>query len=626
MMRRSKKKLRIYNVVIIIFLILVSYLISVDTTSLNDEKFEQTNNWLVLDRTDAEKEGTTYSWDIEVKNSLDYVVQIVLDSLPQGSSIAKIKIDDQEIKGFLKKKYTTYNSKIISEFKKPIKISGHLNKHVLTIETEENFDQIRIVPHYKNPIGSGIHHEEWLKMHESSEKKAALKSFKESKFGMFIHWGLYSQTGGIWKGVKINHSPIASPKVAEWLMHAFQIPREEYAELAKTFNPDKSFAQNIAKLAKQSGMKYVVITSKHHDGFALFDSKSSEYDMVDATPYKADAVKELYEACLAEGLDFGVYYSHGNDWNDGGDGNYANVKKVNDSLGVYTHPSGKNLWDPSPNTHAAYYESKSFPQIKELIALLPELKLIWFDGDGFTTEEQSFKFYKMIYNVNPNILVNRRVGWDFGDYLDAGDNKIPSAKEKLDKYWETCGTTNNSWGYKSYDDDWKSPKEMLYYFVDILSKGGNYLLNIGPDGKGHVPEASSKGLLEMGKWIATNGEAIYGTSRWKVSNEGQEETLLDGTGHRAAKGFKRDFTSKDFWFTTKDNKVYVISLTNTEGDILIKSLTEGEGDIEQVKLLGSEKNLSWDQNENGLQITITDIPKDALGYVIEVTLKHNYEN
>lgn len=612
-----KSKVLIYQ--LFIFLLFVQF--GCTQKEAKVQAFDQTTNWILLNKADGVKNGNTYTWEFAVKYSIDYTIQIVYDTLTINTSVVKLKIDGKELGSAFQKRFTTYNHKVVSEFKKPIKISDSNKKHTLSIETDVDFNQIRIVPHFKNPVASGIHHEEWLQMHNSPEKKAALKWFKEAKFGMFIHWGLYSQAGGMWKGTKINKAPHPGPKVAEWLMHAFQIPREEYAELAKTFNPDKSFAKNIAKLAKDVGMKYVVITSKHHDGFALFDSKSSDYDMVDATPYKADAVKELYEACLKEGLDFGVYYSHGNDWMNGTDGNYANVKKVNDSLGIYTHKMGKNLWDSSPNTHAAYFETKAYPQIKELIALLPKLKLIWFDGEGFTTEEQSFKFYKTIYNANPNILVNKRVGWGFGDYLDAGDNKIPSAKEKLDKYWETCGTTNNSWGYKSYDEDWKSPKEMLYYFVDILSKGGNYLLNIGPDGKGHVPDASSDGLLEMGKWIATNGEAVYGTSRWIVTHEGQEETLLDGTGHRAAKGFQREFTSKDFWFTTKNNKVYAISLSNAEGNILIKSLRKSEGEIQAVKLLGNNKILNWEQNKNGLQTTIKEIPIDVLGYVIEVTLK-----
>jgi len=617
------------NVVIncgLCFLVLVSCKKNKDTTFLNEKPFDQTNNWTVLEKIDAVKEGNTFSWDFEVKQPSEYVLQIVLskDSF-KDKETAKVKIGTQVFEESILKSYVINSDNIVSEFKTkvPLKNTG---KQTISITTDANFKNLRIIPHYKKPIGSGKYHQEWLTMHQSDEKQKALKRFKEAKLGMFIHWGLYSQAGGLWKGTKINKAPYPGPKVAEWLMHAFQIPRKDYKALAKTFNPDKSFAQNVVKLAKDVGMKYIVITSKHHDGFALFDSKHSEFDMVDATPYKADIIKELYNVCLEEGIDFGVYYSHGNDWMDGADGNYANIKKVNDSLGIYTHPRGKNLWNPSENTHEAYLQNKAYSQIKELLTMLPELRLIWFDGTGFTTEKQAFEFYKLVYDSNPNVLVNRRVGYAFGDYLDAGDNKIPSASEKLEKYWETCGTTNNSWGYKSYDDDWKSPKELLYYFVDILSKGGNYLLNIGPDGKGHVPETSAENLREMGKWIHKNADAVYGTTRWKTPNEGQEETLLDGTGYRAAKGFKRDFTSKDFWFTTKENKVYAISLTNTEGDILIKSLKKGEGDIEQVKLLGSEKSLSWDQNENGLQTTVTNIPKDALGYVIEVTLKNNYEN
>lgn len=586
------------------------------------EVFDQTSNWILLNKTEAIQNENTFLWHFNVKHPAEYVIQLVFDKqLPEHSETVKIKNEEVEIEEPLRKSYSTYNGRIVSEFKKTIKFSN-TEKQVLSLETAADFNQVRIIPHYKNEIGSGIHHQEWLKMHESVEKQAALRWFKDAKFGMFIHWGLYSQAGGVWKGTKINHSLYPGPKVAEWLMHAFQIPREEYAALAKTFNPDTSFAQNVAKLAKDVGMKYVVITSKHHDGFALFNSKSSTYDMVDATPYKADVVKELYEACLQEGLDFGVYYSHGNDWNDGGDGNYANVKKVNDSLGIYTHSSGKNLWDPSPNTHAEYYKSKSYPQIKELIALLPKLRLIWFDGEGFTTEEQSFKFYKMVYNANPNILVNRRVGWDFGDYLDAGDNKIPSAKENLNKYWETCGTTNNSWGYKSYDEDWKSTKELLYYFVDIMSKGGNYLLNIGPDGKGHVPRASANGLREMGEWIQINSDAIYGTSRWEITNEGQEETLLDGTGHRAAKGFQKTFTSKDFWFTAKENKVYAISLVPAAGEILIQSLNKTKGEIINVRVLGNNKKVAWKQTENGFEVNLTGVKSNKNGFVVEASFKN----
>ena len=615
-----KNKIIITSLFVTVFLIAFGCINKFKGSESKKVAFDQTNNWIVLDKKDAVKTGTVYSWEFEKGNPIEYIVQVVFEKeFPSKAKSATIKMDDQEAVDALNESYKTYNGQLIAEFKKTIKFSK-TGKHIFTIDTDTDFKQIRIIPHYKNPLGSGEYHEQWLKMHESPEKQAALKWFKEAKFGMFIHWGLYSQAGGMWKGTKINDSPFAGPKVAEWLMHAFQIPRSEYAALAKTFNPDKSFAQNIAKLAKQAGMKYVVITSKHHDGFALFDSKVSDYDMVDATPYKADAVKELYEACLSEGLDFGVYYSHGNDWNDGGDGNYANVKKVNDSLGVFTHDSGKNLWDPSPNSHADYFKTKAMPQVKELIALLPKLRLIWFDGEGLINEDQSFQFYKLVYDMNPKILVNRRVGWDFGDYLDAGDNKIPSANETIDKYWETCGTTNNSWGYKVFDQDWKSSQELLYYFVDILSKGGNYLLNIGPDGKGHVPEASAKGLIEMGDWIASNKEAVYGTSRWKVVNEGQSETLLDGTGHRASKGFKRSFTTSDFWFTTKGNAVYAISLVPSSSTIFIQSLHKKNGIVRGVTILGDNQKLKWEQTDEGLLITPTTPIQNKNGFTIKVEM------
>ncbi|NRD20705.1 alpha-L-fucosidase [Winogradskyella eckloniae] len=626
-LRPYYKQLKIYSVLCSLLSVLLSCNnTNKSITSTSVEPFNQTDNWVVLDKTNADQNGTTYSWDFKVNQSSDYVLQMVSNEATfKNNETVKLKLGEQSFETSLLNDYRINNNEIVSEFETIMPLQ-HTGKEHLSITTKADFKRLRFIPHFKQPIGSGKYHQEWLSMHQSKEKQEALNRFKEAKLGMFIHWGLYSQAGGMWKGTKINNAPHPGPKVAEWLMYAFQIPRTEYRELAKTFNPDQSFAQNVVKLAKDVGMKYIVITSKHHDGFALFDSNYSEFNMVDATPYKADIIKELYDACLAEGIDFGVYYSHGNDWMDGTDGNYANIKKTNDSLGIYTHPSGKNLWDPSDNTHKDYLQNKAYPQIKELLTMLPELRLIWFDGTGFTTEEQAFQFYKLVYDNNPNVLVNRRVGYAFGDYLDAGDNKIPSASETLEKYWETCGTTNNSWGYKSYDEDWKSPKELLYYFVDILSKGGNYLLNIGPDGTGHVPETSAQNLRAMGKWVHQNAEAVYGTSRWKTPNEGQEETLLDGTGHRASKGFQREFTSKDFWFTTKANKVYVISLSNTDGDILIKSLRKGEAEIEQVKRLGSDTTLSYTQNENGLQTTITNLPKDVLGYVIEVTLKNNYEN
>ncbi|TRX51904.1 hypothetical protein FNH22_23410 [Fulvivirga sp. M361] len=585
------------------------------------------DDWIILNSTEASKANGFLIWEFELKKPGRYNLQVLSNgivSIPLPE--LNVKIEGVEIEEPPKTIFVLDSAtapKTIFQFNRFITLKEK-GPQTVKITANSSIDQIRIIPSYRHKLGFGSerYKKEWLAMHNSREKQETLEWFKEAKYGMFIHWGLYSQTGGMWKGKRINDSPYPGPRPAEWLMHAFRIPREEYAELAKTFNPDKSFAANIAKLAKDAGMKYVVITSKHHDGFALFDSKSSEYDMVDATPYAADAIKELYDACLQEGLKFGVYYSHGNDWYDGSDGRYAQVKVKNDSLGVLTHPLGKNLWDPSPNTHAAYVEGKGYSQVSELVQMMPELALVWFDGEGYITEEQSFEFYKIIYDLNPSVLVNRRIGFDFGDYLDAGDNVIPSASDKLTKYWETCGTTNNSWAYKSYDDDWKSTPELIYYLIDIASKGGNYLLNIGPDGKGHVPEPSAQGLLEVGDWLEINGEAIYGTTRWVTPNEGQDETQLAGTGHRAKVGFARSFSSDDFWFTTKKNKVYVISLADPEERITVKSLIPENGKVKAVNRLGSAKPVTWTQGVKGLNVEMSSHDKRSMGFVLEVTLEN----
>ncbi|MDX2430397.1 MAG: alpha-L-fucosidase [Bacteroides sp.] len=582
------------------------------------------DHWLVLDVDRAKHTEEGLSWDFLLTRPGKYDVQLIFDGELE-SSLPEIELQtgDLLLKEAPEKIFTIGskgNEQSVFQYSKGFTFK-ETGTHSLNIIPQTSLKAVRFIPDHRKRIGFGSdkYYDEWLTMHNSEEKQAGIAWLKEAKYGMFIHWGLYSQAGGIWEGVHMENSGIPGPGVSEWLMYKFQIPRNEYEKLAKEFNPDKSFAANIARLAKDAGMKYIVITSKHHDGFALFDSECSDYDMVDRTPYKADAIKELYDACLEEGLDFGVYYSHGNDWYDGSDGNYNKVKRHNDSLGILSTSAGKNTWDPSPNTHAEYLENKAYPQIEELVKMMPDLRVIWFDGDGYITEEQAFRFYKLVYDLNPHVLVNRRVGYDFGDYLDAGDNVIPSASDKMTKYWETCGTTNNSWAYKSYDNDFKSVSEMLYYLVDIASKGGNYLLNIGPDGKGHVPDQSAAGLREIGQWLEVNGDAIYGTSAWIVSNEGQSETLLEGTGHRAAQGFSRTFTTGDFWFTSKNNKVYAIALLPAEDTVRIKALKKETGTIQNVRLLGSDKAIPWVQTETELQLDFRGVDTSENGFAIELT-------
>jgi len=429
------------------------------------------------------------------------------------------------------------------------------------------------------------HVEEWKKM--TASKKATFDWFKDAKYGMFIHWGLYSIPGGIWKGK--NMEQLANgPKVAEWIMLAAKIPRAEYAELAKQFNPLKFYADSIAKLAKDAGMKYIVITSKHHDGFALFDSKASKFDVMDATPFKRDIIKELQDACKRQGLEFGVYYSHNIDWTDGSDCQAAETKSIGFKTGM-RYDFGANVWDPSPNTFEEYLENKAYPQVKELMQNYPGIKFLWYDMPWRMKPEQSFNFYKIVYDIKPEVIITERIGNGFGDYFVAGDNEIPEDVNNITKPWETIGTHNNSWGYKSYDNDWKTPKEVLYWLLSIVSKGGNYTLNIGPTGEGLVPSQSAYNLKEVGKWLAVNGEAVYGTQKWNISREGPTEVNMKSTPDRAKKGFDVKFTSEDFWFTKKDDVIYAISIEKPMDKVIVKSFNNEIGKIRKVELLGQGK-------------------------------------
>jgi alpha-L-fucosidase len=464
---------------------------------------------------------------------------------------------------------------------------------------------------YKKDQYPTVHVEEWQQMNAS--KKATFDWFKDAKYGMFIHWGLYSQPGGIWKGTKIDD--MRSPHVAEWIMHAAKIPRAEYAELAAKFNPVKFNPDSIAKLAKDAGMKYLVITSKHHDGFALFDSKVSKFDVIDATPFKRDIIRELHEACIKQGLEFGVYYSHNIDWADGSDAQFAETLKEDPKVS----PFGANTWDPSSNTFEDYLQKKAYPQVKELMQNYPDMKMLWYDMPHRMKPEQSFNFYKIVYDIQPQVIITERIGNGFGDYTIPGDNTIPEDHDAIIKPWETVGTHNNSWGYKSYDNDWKSPKEILYWLIEIVSKGGNYMLNIGPTGEGVVPEQSAYNLKEVGKWLKVNGEAIYGTQKWKVSREGPTQVNMKSTEDRAKKGFQGNFTTEDFWFTVKGKSLYAISIEKPADKANIKAFNSTIGKIKSVEILGFGK-VKFQQTSEKLIVSVPKGYAPKTGYTVKVKI------
>ena len=315
-----------------------------------------------------------------------------------------------------------------------------------------------------------------------------LKWFVEDKYAMFIHWGLYSEMGGVWED-KTYYG------IGEWIMQMARIPVGEYKAFAKNFNPVKFDAEGWVQLAKAAGMKTIVITSKHHDGFALFDSKASDFTITQATPYKKDLMKELADACHAEGIRLGFYYSQNQDWTEPYGGNYK----------------GKRPAGYKPADFNIYFKEKVVPQVTELLTNYGEISLIWFDTPGGMPKEYSAKLVDLVQKHQPKCLINSRIGGGYGDYVSLGDMQIPSVRPK-EKAWETVDTTNNSWSYAWYDENWKSPKTIAERLVRVVARGGSYMLNIGPKGDGSIPARAAESLAESGVWIEQHGEAIYGAS------------------------------------------------------------------------------------------------------------------
>ncbi len=335
-------------------------------------------------------------------------------------------------------------------------------------------------------------------------KDERMQWWRQARFGMFIHWGLYAVPAGEWKGKQISG-------IGEWIMERADIPVSEYEQLAKKFNPIKFDADEWVSIARNAGMKYIVITSKHHDGFCLWDSKVSDYDIVDATPFKRDVLGELSRACKKQGIKLCFYHSI-MDWHHP-DAQAPFYPKYND---------GKNS---NPN-FSRYVETYMKPQLKELITNYGPLGVLWFDGEWVKdwTEPQGKDLYNYVRDLQPDIIINNRVGkgrkgmegLSKGDQEYAGDFGTPEQQIPAEGLpgvdWESCMTMNDTWGYKSYDNNWKSEEDLLRKLADIASKGGNFLLNVGPTAEGLIPGPSVERLAAMGEWMKVNGESIYDTS------------------------------------------------------------------------------------------------------------------
>jgi alpha-L-fucosidase len=313
--------------------------------------------------------------------------------------------------------------------------------------------------------------------------------FTDARFGMFIHWSIPGVYDSQWEELMGKPRDPVTDRETMWSMKRGEIPVEKYEKLTDLFNPVDYDADKFAASAKAAGMKYIVITAKHHDGFAMFDSPSSTYDITDATPFGRDIMKELAAACHRHDLKMCFYYSHAQDWH---------------------HPHGAgNDWDyTGKKDFAIYFEEKCKPQVRELLTQYGPIGLIWFDTPAVINEQQSRELYELVKSIQPDCLVNSRIGNGIGDYFSTGDNQTAGAF--IAQPWEVPATMNDYWSFKE-DQIWKDPGELIEKLVEIANKGGNLLLNVGPDPKGVIPEKSIKTLIEIGDWLRINGEAIYGT-------------------------------------------------------------------------------------------------------------------
>lgn len=319
-----------------------------------------------------------------------------------------------------------------------------------------------------------------------AQRDARMQWWREARFGMFIHWGVYSVPAGRYHG-----QPVGG--IGEWIMYNAKIPCAEYRAFAREFNPVQYDPDAWVQLARDAGMKYIIITSKHHDGFALFDTKASDWNVVKATPYGQDLLKPLAEACRRHGLKLGFYYSQAQDWNNRG--------------GIVC---GQQHWDRAHDGDTdAYIRNVAAEQVRELLTGYGPIAVFWWDTPCDMTRQRADILLPLL-RLQPGIIHNNRLGIYPGD-TDTPEQEIP-ATGIPGRDWETCMTMNDTWGFKSDDQNWKSTATLVRNLVDIASKGGNYLLNVGPTRQGLFPEPSVQRLREIGRWMRVNGAAIHGTT------------------------------------------------------------------------------------------------------------------
>lgn len=411
--------------------------------------------------------------------------------------------------------------------------------------------------------------------------------FEEARFGMFIHWGLYSAAEGLWKGEKLRYLN----NYAEWIRYRNRISKEEYGELAKRFVWDEIDPEKWVIQAKKAGMKYIIITSKHHDGVALWDTKVGDYSLPKLSGSNRDVIKEIADACRKHDIKLGFYYSHWIDWE---------------------HPYA---WDHnqeltghvSDEEFDQYWQEKALPQMRELLTNYGDIAMMWFDmwipyQKSIFKKEQLEQAVALIRELQPNCLINSRLGLptdaEFVDFQTLGDNVFGS--DFIDHPWETPGTIAHSWGYSGQEKEWKSTSQLFASLIGNVSLNGGYTLNIGPRANGDIPYESQTRLNEIGEWLQSYGESIYGNT---------------GLGMRAQQHDWGKLT-----YHPKDKTIY-LHVLNWPLDKILR-VTGITSHLEKVELLlnnGSTKELTYNQDGPLLHISLPSIAPDPYNSIIRIS-------
>lgn len=404
--------------------------------------------------------------------------------------------------------------------------------------------------------------------------EARMEWWQDARFGMFIHWGIYTVPAGFYNGKAQTNS-------AEWIMNKGKIPISEYEKFADEFNPTKFNADEFVALAKQAGMKYMIITAKHHDGFSMFDSKATDYNVVDATPFKRDILKELSKACQEQGLKFGFYYSQAQDWH---------------------HPGGLgNSWDKSIKRVSSdeYVYQKALPEVKQLLTEYGPISNFWWDTPREMTKSVVDSLHHITTALQPSIITNDRLGEDYpGDHKTFERNGPRHQPEA--KYWELCQPVSGSWGYRSDDNNFKSIPTLIRNLIDQSSKGGNYLLNVSPTREGILRPEAVERMKAIGAWMDINSEAIYGTQASPTTTEPDWGRIT---------------------MKVQDNKalLYLHVYNWEEGGTLPIRL---KNNVESCYLLtDTSRVFKTETRDNGIEVKLTGKAPDSVASVIVLKLK-----